>query len=91
MFGPSNAKSFDDESNCANSPGTLSEAGIIPRALRTVFNRLNKLKLTRASGSDTVTNYEYEVKQNDNKRYIYLPMPEVAIRIEQEYAKLMAV
>ena len=41
--------------------------------------------------NNVVTNYEYEVKQNDNKRYIYLPTPEVAIRIEQEYAKLMAV
>jgi hypothetical protein len=62
VFGPSNAKSFDDESSCANSSGTLSEAGIIPRALRTVFNRLDKLKSTGVSGSNTATNYEYEVR-----------------------------
>ena len=38
-----------------------------------------------------ITNYEYEVRMNDNKRYIYLPLPAVVTRIEQEYAKLMAV
>lgn len=41
--------------------------------------------------NNVVTNYEHEVKLNDNKRYIYLPLPSVATRIEQEYAKLMAV
>jgi hypothetical protein len=41
--------------------------------------------------NNVITNYEYETKLNDNKRYIYLPLPTIATRIEQEYAKLMAV
>jgi hypothetical protein len=41
--------------------------------------------------NNVITNYEYETKLNDNKRYIYLPLPAVVTRIEQEYAKLMAV
>ena len=63
MFGPPTAKSFDDES-ISDSDGILSEAGIIPRALRSAFNRLNKLKMHGANvaGSDSVNNYDYEVR-----------------------------
>lgn len=41
--------------------------------------------------NDVITNYEYEMSENDKKRYIYLPLPEVATRIEQEYSNSMAV
>jgi len=59
VFGPSSAKSFDDESSSDVSTGALSEAGIIPRALTTVFRRLDKLK---SNGVNSPANYEYEVR-----------------------------
>jgi len=39
--------------------------------------------------NDVITNYEYEIKLNDKKRLIFLPLPEVALRIEKEYSNLM--
>jgi len=39
--------------------------------------------------NNVVTNYEYETKLNDKKRLIFLPLPEVALRIEKEYSNLM--
>lgn len=41
--------------------------------------------------NDVITNYEYEMSENDKKRYIYIPLPEVATRIEQEYSNSMAI
>lgn len=40
--------------------------------------------------NNVVTNYEYEVRLNDNKRFIYIPTPEIARRIEQQYSVIMA-
>jgi|688.fasta_scaffold00093_70 hypothetical protein len=41
--------------------------------------------------NEVITNYQYEMTENDKKRYIYIPLPEVATRIEQEYSNSMAV
>lgn len=41
--------------------------------------------------NNVVTNYDYEVKLNDDKRFVYLPLPEIARRIEQQYSVTMAV
>jgi len=40
--------------------------------------------------NNVVTNYDYEVTLNDNKRLIYIPIPEIARRIEQQYSVIMA-
>lgn len=40
--------------------------------------------------NNVVTNYQYEMLENDKKRFIFIPIPSVANMIDKEYGNLMA-